>query len=339
MFGGYRSRVGDESALVGDVIVGRIGSVGEHTELQNRNGRAHQIHPGQLGLFVLGNRYATDAFEAHIGDRLPATYHLVNKGGVVATVASANARVQTPTLVEVLGRAVDADRQVISTLDHPIVPARRGPKTFPRAQLVLVVGTSMNAGKSTTAVGITRALTNAGFVVKASKVTGTASLKEILHIDDAGAEAVNDFTYLGWPSTFLLDEDQVLGVFNALDHAIANRPDVFWVVEVADGIEQRETAMLLSSPEVQDRISKLVFCAREPLSVRGGIDVLAERFGLKPDLIAGLVGAAPLARDEVAKGGIDLPVINALNVDDHPTLVSVLTNQPTHGTTRNDAAS
>lgn len=38
----------------------------------------------------------------------------------------------------------------------------------------------MNAGKSTTAVAICWALTVMGHKVRASKVTGTASLKEIL---------------------------------------------------------------------------------------------------------------------------------------------------------------
>ncbi|MEM8925721.1 MAG: hypothetical protein AAGD35_19630, partial [Actinomycetota bacterium] len=152
-----------------------------------------------------------------------------------------------------------------------------------------------------------------------------ASLKEILHLEDAGASAVNDFTYLGHPSTYLLGDDEVVGVFDALDHAIANRPDVYWLVELADGIEQRETAMLLASPSVTGRIHTLVFCARDPLGVRGGIEVLRQRYGLRPDVIAGLVGGAPLGRREVADGGIDLPVINALDPADYPLLVDAVT--------------
>ncbi|MEM8924515.1 MAG: DUF1611 domain-containing protein [Actinomycetota bacterium] len=325
---GYRPLAPGEPAAPGDVIVGEVVAVGEHTEIQNRNGRAHQLGPGQRGLFVFGNRYATDAFEALVPAVIPDEVDLVAKGGMVAVVNSANARVHTPTRVRVLGRAVDADHRPLSTLDQPIVAPRRGPKTEPRARLVLVVGTSMNAGKSTTAVAIARALTQAGHRVKGSKVTGTASLKEILHLEDAGACAVNDFTHLGHPSTHRLDADEVIGVFDALDHAIANRSDVYWVAELADGIEQRETAILLSSLAVTRRIHTLVFCAREPLGVRGGIDVLDDRYGLAPDLIAGLVGGAPLGQEEIRATGIDLPVINALDPDDYPLLVEVITRPP-----------
>ncbi|MEM8924900.1 MAG: DUF1611 domain-containing protein, partial [Actinomycetota bacterium] len=286
---GYAPLRPGEPAAVGDLIVGEVASVGEHTEIQNRSGRTHQIGPGQRGLFVFGNRYATDAFEALVPPVVPEEVDLVAKGGVVAVVDSANAGVQTPTRIRVLGCALDADHRPLSTFDRPLVMPRRGPKTEPRARLILIVGTSMNAGKSTTAVAIARALTRAGHRVKASKVTGTASLKEILHLEDAGASAVNDFTYLGHPSTYLLDDDEVVGVFDALDHAIANRPDVYWLVELADGIEQRETAMLLASPSVTERIHTLVFCARDPLGVRGGIEVLRQRYGLRPDVIAGLV--------------------------------------------------
>jgi hypothetical protein len=102
-----------------------------------------------------------------------------------------------------------------------------------------------------------------GYDVRAAKVTGTASLKDILHMNDAGAESFADFTYLGYPSTYMLPETDVINIFDRLDLKYANNPKKFWIVELADGIAQRETAMLLNSPDVQARIDKLIFCAND----------------------------------------------------------------------------
>ena len=62
-----------------------------------------------------------------------------------------------------------------------------------------------------------------------------------------------------------------------------------WVVELADGVLQSETAMLLASPEVQSRIHRLVFCAGDALGCIGGLKVLQDRFGLVPHAISGIV--------------------------------------------------
>ncbi|MEM7323498.1 MAG: hypothetical protein AAF531_10470 [Actinomycetota bacterium] len=330
MVWGWRPVGPAEPAVVGDVIVGRVLSVSAHTFYQDRTGWPADLYVGQVALFVFGNRYATDAYEAVVPDTIPTEVAMVSASGVVAEVRSANSALKTPTMIEVLGRAVDEDLQPISTLDQPVVRRRRGAKTEPRSKLILVVGTSMNAGKSTMATAATRALTMAGHTVKASKVTGTASLKEIFGPRSAGAVAINDFSFLGYPSTYLLPQDEVLGIFDTLDHAIANNPDNYWVVEIADGICQRETATLLASERVQDRIHRLVFCAREPLSVKGGVDTLSEVYGLAPDLIGGLVAAAPLGRAEIRQAGITTPVFNALDPD-HAALAALLTGDDEGG--------
>jgi hypothetical protein len=132
-------------------------------------------------------------------------------------------------------------------------------------------------------------------------VTGTASLKDILHMNDAGAHPFTDFTYLGYPSTYMLSEEEVLSIFNRLDLKYANNPSNFWVVEFADGINQRETAMLLSSPEVTSRIHRLIFCASDAFGAVGGLRVLNEFFGLVPDALSGVCSGSPLHVREIAE--------------------------------------
>ena len=289
----------EERPRPGDVMFGRIATLGHHRELENRNGRIHRLTDSTTALFVYGNRYATDAFEAVVPEEPLDRVDLVARSGVIGQVRVRNSRVLAPTTVRVLGRVLDKEGRPLSTLDHSLVQPQITEKKTPRSKMVLVVGTAMNSGKSTAAVAVAWALTTMGHRVRASKVTGTASLKEILHMNDAGASVYNDFTYLGYPSTYLLDEAEVLQIFNQLDLKFANNARNFWVVEVADGLLQRETAMLLTSPEVTERIHRLVFCASDVFGAIGGIHVLANTYELQPDAISGIVASSPLGIREL----------------------------------------
>jgi len=181
--------------------------------------------------------------------------------------------------------------------------------------MILVCGTSMNSGKSMAAAACCWTLTSRGYKVRAAKVTGTASLKDILLMNDAGARPYADFTYLGYPSTYLLPEDELLGIFNQLDLKYANNPKNFWVVEIADGVIQRETKILLNSPEVRTRIHKLIFCANDAFGAIGGLGTLAE-FGLKPNALSGVCSSSPLSIRELS-AFTDIPVFSSAEPDMH----------------------
>lgn len=102
------------------------------------------------------------------------------------------------------------------------------------------------------------------------------------------------FTYMGYPSTYLVEKQELSKIFQQLRKVYAPA-NGYWVVEFADGILQRETALLLQDPDVQKHIHKLVFCAHDAVGVIGGIQVLKQRFGLEPDAISGYCSSSPLA--------------------------------------------
>jgi hypothetical protein len=290
----------DRRPELGDVAYGRIVRLGFHSGLENKSGRIHMVNDGSRALFVFGNRYAPDHYEGLVPDRAVAEVDLLARSGVVGLVRSKNSVVKDPTRVQILGYVTDPDGKVLNTRDMPmIVPSTAARPGRPRAKMILVVGTSMNSGKSMTAVACCWALSTQGYSVRASKITGTASLKDILHMNDAGASVYNDFTHFGYPATYMLDEDELLRIFRDTDLKYANNPRNFWVVELADGVLQRETAMLLASPEVKARIHRLIFCAGDALGCVGGIEVLKEKFNLQPDAISGIVSSSPLARAEL----------------------------------------
>jgi hypothetical protein len=306
----YYSRL-DKPPRAGDLVYGKVKHLGFHSTLENKQGRIHVINHGSRAVFVLGSRYAPDAYEGVVPDALGREVDMLARSGMVGLVRQRNANVKDPTQIEVVGYICDAEGRVLNTRDFPLIkdPRRSTKGRRRRAKLILVVGTAMNSGKSVTAASICWALATMGHKVRGSKVTGTASLKDILRMEDAGASPVADFTHFGYPSTYLLDEQQLLEIFNKLDLKYANNPSNYWVVEFADGILQRETAILLGCEEVRRRIHRLVFAAHDALGAIAGVDILSSRFGLPPDAISGLCSASPLAIQELS-GFTDIPVVS-----------------------------
>jgi len=300
---------------VGDVVYGRITHLGQHGTLENKQGRIHLATDGTRAVFVYGNRYAPDAFEGVVPDVAMSEVDLLARSGVVGVMRQKNSAVKDPTKVRLLGHVVDENDTPLNTLDYPaIVPRTPIVEGRKRARMILHIGTSMNAGKSTSAIACCWALSAMGYGVRATKATGTASLKDVLHMQDAGAERVSDFTHLGYPSTYLLDLSAVIDAFRRLDARYANNAQKFWVVELADGILQRETAALLRDDYVRSRIHRLIFSAADAFGAMGGVRVLKEEFGLEADAISGRCTSSPLMIRELRERS-SVPVFDNLNRD------------------------
>ena len=178
----------------GDLVYGKIDHIGQHSSLENRSGRIHAIHNGTFGIFVFGNRYAPDYYEAFVPDCVRSNVDLIARSGVVGSVITKNTRIKDPTTVEIIGTVCDADGLPLNTGQFPLIIPRRVEKRTPRAKMILVCGTTMNSGKSAAAAASCWILSSLGKKVKGSKVTGTASLKDILHMNDAGAVSYSDFS-------------------------------------------------------------------------------------------------------------------------------------------------
>lgn len=300
----------------GDVVFGQIIRIGQHSTLENVSGRIHVVHNGSKAIFVYGHRYAPDYYEGFVPEDSNQEVDLLARSGIIGKIKTKNTLIKDPTRVRVLGYVCTADGQVLNTRQFSLIKPKVQIKKSPRSPMILVCGTSMNSGKSMAAVACCWVLSSMGYNVRASKVTGTASLKDILHMNDAGASHYTDFTLLGHPSTYMLEPSQLLNVFNALDLKYANNPKNFWVVEFADGIIQRETSMLLLADEVRSRIHRLIFCANDAFGAIGGLKILEEKFGMTPDAISGVCSSSPLYVRELS-AFTNIPVFNSANPDQH----------------------
>jgi hypothetical protein len=298
----------------GDLVYGEVTRIGHHSSIEHTSGRLHRIQDGTKSVFVFGNRYSPAQFEGEVPDKMLEEVDMLSQSGVVGIVKTKNALIKDPTRIKVLGYVYDKSGHVLNTKDHYLINPFNKNKKEPRAPMILICGTSMNSGKSMAASACCWALSTLGYNVRGAKITGTASLKDILHMNDAGAGHYADFSYLGFPSTYKLSLEELLFIFNSIDLKYANNPNNYWVVELADGVIQRETAMLLSSPEIQSRIHKLIFCASDAFGAIGGLRVMKEQFNLIPDAISGICSSSPLFIKELSDYS-QIPVFSSVDIN------------------------
>ena len=119
-------------------------------------------------------------------------------------------------------------------------------------------------------------------------------------MSDAGACAVFDFVDGGFPSTYLCSLQELLCLYDVLLAQAAQRGAEWVVMEIADGLLQRETSALLQCSEFTRTVSDWFFAAGDPLAAAGGLRVL-QNWDLRPAAIAGLVTMSPLGMREATE--------------------------------------
>jgi septum formation inhibitor-activating ATPase MinD len=170
----------------------------------------------------------------------------------------------------------------------------------------------MDSGKTTTAACIAHGLKQTGKRVAFMKFTGTVHTKDRDYVYDAGADAVTDFSDMGFPSTFMRDKQELLDLYQSLLAKLsADKPD-FILVEIADGLLQRETNFLLWSQEFMSTINSVVFSCGDSLSAFQGIDVLNEMH-ITPSFISGRFTMSPLLIQEVQEHS-GMPVLDMFQI-------------------------
>lgn len=282
---------------IGDLVVAEVLSVGRNTTLENREGLALHLFPGDRIVGAFGNRYATDQYEGYVPPQPVEECALLSVGGVCGELASKHSAVAGPTRLRVLGSVCDWRGQPLNQRTFALPPRMPKPNY---GHLMVVVGASMNAGKTTTVGTLVRALSANGGRVAAAKITGTAASKDLRFFESCGARPVLDFTAAGYPSTYLLSYSELMQIYTTLLGHLQDAEPEYIVIEIADGIFQRETRMLLESAEFRQTIDHLFFAASGSLSAECGERRLQE-FGLPLRAITGTITQSPLAMREATE--------------------------------------
>ncbi|AGF72277.1 malic enzyme [Corynebacterium halotolerans] len=300
----------------GDVVVARVSAIRHHKRVETSGSRKAILFENNLVLLAYGHRYAADQFLAHVPDSLDHC-HLVAAGGIAGTVTHSHSRISGPTEIEPLGLLADSSgvvnlrRFAPHSNDTTGIRPGTGVGANGRPEVIAVLGTAMNSGKSTTQACLVNGLSAAGRRVGAGKITGTGAGNDRMIYHDAGAHRVIDFTDFGYPTTFRLNFAEIRTLTVRMIDELATDCDVV-IVEIADGIYQGETARLLRDELFQDTVDQVVFAATDALGAYAGVSALQEA-GLRVAALAGVVTSSPLAADEARD------VLVPAGVPVHPT--------------------
>jgi hypothetical protein len=289
---------------VGDLVLARVEAVGQHTNLHLVNGRRRWLYPGVEIVVVYGHRYASNQFEAEVPESL-GPCHLAAGGGIAARVRSWHRRMtQGPTEITPIGLVGDASGRRLNLRDFALAPVDP-PRDF-QPTVIAVVGTSMDSGKTQTCAHLVRGLAAAGSRVGYAKVTGTGAGGDYWSLRDAGADPVFDFTDVGVPTTYLLSPDEVEGTLVALLNHVGSHGVDAIVIEIADGILQRETAALLGGSVFARVVGGIVLAAQDSMGAMAAYNWLRER-STPVVALSGVLTAAPLQIRE-AREATNLPI-------------------------------
>ena len=312
----------------GDVAIFRVLSIGKSKTIQNAEGKNSYIFPGDMIMATFGNRYASNQFEGYVPEGYQEEYHLLGQGGVVGIVTSTHAKIalKGPTRLKLVGYATHGGPRVINTqymTEKRVSFDHVRPRSY---KTILSLGASMDSGKTTTAAYLCRGLRNGGHQVAYIKLTGTVYSKDKRFVKDCGAHRVIDFSALGFPSTYMYGLQDILDIYEGLTRKVEKMKPDFLVVEIADGLLQRETRMLLENPAFRSVIDEVIFSCGDSLSVLSGLDYL-ENLGLSPFAVSGLINTSPLMVDEV-RNSVSVPLLNLDNLMDRKVDRFLLKRRP-----------
>jgi len=307
----------------GDVVVARVARIRSHRQIETPVSRKATLFEDALVLLAYGHRYAADFFLAHVPSTLDHC-HLVAAGGVAGVVTEVHGAVDSPTEIEPLGLLATADGVVnVAGFGAYANPLDARPREG-RPRVIAVLGTSMNAGKSTVVACLVNGLSRAGRRVGAGKITGTGAGNDRMHYQDAGAHAVLDFTDFGYATTFRTRFDDIRALTVNMVNALADTGADTVIVEIADGIYQRETTMLLRDPVFHGTVDAVVFASSDALGARAGVAELVDA-GLPVLAASGIMTRSPLAtveaREVLAQYGV--PVVASYDLTDPERAMTV----------------
>lgn len=287
----------------GDLLLAQIEAIGQHRFLEQPDGRRARLFVGDEVLVSYGARYAPDQFEVVVPSGLEPCA-LAASGGLAGALVSQHASMRRPTRLQPLGLLADRAGRVLNVHDFSLPHIERLPTRRPR--VVAVLGTSMNAGKTTAAASLIHGVRRSGLKVAAAKVTGTGSGADLWHMIDAGAAPVLDFTDAGLVSTWRIGGAELRRVFQTLmAQLVESAPDLI-VIEVADGLLQEETSALVRSEYFRAWVDVVLFAAVDAMSAMSGAAMLRD-LGLPLAGVSGVLSASPLAAAEAfAATGIEV---------------------------------
>lgn len=302
-----------EAWAEGDYVVAEVLAGGSSPyEIEHPSGRMVEVVPTNLIIGALGRRTATlrlvGDWRAVDDDRLDA----LTVSGVLGRCTSAAIPQPPMAKLRYVGHAIRDGERV--TMSGCVDRSAAGELTAP---VVLLTGTSMQAGKTTTGKALIRRLKRMGVRVTGTKLTGVGRYRDILSFADAGADHVLDFVDAGLPSSATDEDIYEAALRQLLSMIAATEPDVVIAEAGASPLEpyNGETAIRI----LGDRVRLTILSASDPYAAAGVI----QAFGSAPDMVGGWAASTSAAVELVDKL-TGLPAVSALDPNAGPILDALL---------------
>jgi len=300
----------------GDLVLAKVLRVRNHTRIELISGRRAHLYPNDEVILCAGRRYATDQFMAELPQS--HTAHLIAAGGIAGTELQRHAQSKPATEIEILGVLSDAAGTPMNLKHFVTLPSLTIERFSPLPKTLLVVGTGMNSGKTTSAANLIHTLSRAGASVMGCKLTGTGSGPDLWRFLDAGAAAAVDFTDAGLPSTWKHPVSELVAIAQRFKAFAQKQQHDYLVVELADGFIQQETAGILNDLTFRKLIDGCFIAA----DCTPGALLLVQHLSQLQISIRGISGTltrSPLLSEEVARI-TGLPVLSPEHIQSLPVL-------------------
>lgn len=301
----------------GDYVVGKITDTGnERMKIELINGRMRGIMKDDLVIGALGERYATlEATGTWRAVDEDGIMHLLTGAGLLGKCTSKSAFLPNLIEIEYVGH-VTRDEQVCK-MDDYVKSTKESVFSTP---VILLVGTSMSAGKTTVARIIVNHLKRAGLNIVAGKLTGASRYRDILSLKDVGANHIFDFVDMGMPSSIFPREKFRKKLIQLLSHINNVRADVAVIELGASPLEPYNGDVAFE--ELKSSVKFIVLCASDPYAVYG----VMKSFKLKPDLVTG-IATNTLAGVELIEKLCGVKALNLINPDTSIALKQMLSEK------------
>jgi len=265
--------------------------------LRGADGKKHRIRRGVMFFGCLSNRYAPKILEAVVPDKLKKgdVINLLERGGTIGIVRSAKSG-YTKTEVEFQG-FVCSEGKKVKLRNYSI-----GVKEITcKPKVIVVVGVMEDSGKTFTIAGLTEGLVKKGYKVCVGKLTGIGNARDVLLSKKKGAKRVLSVIDTGWPSSVGLFQKQLEEIFlKIFSNLVKIKPD-FVILEIADGITQRESAMLMKSKLLMKYKPVFILSVKDPVGAYGGKIYMKKEFGATPLFLTGRGTVTDIGRKEIEK--------------------------------------
>jgi len=288
----------------GDYVVGEVTGVpSDLYHIEATDGEMLEVTPGDFVVGALGDREATlegvGSFRAVENGHM----HALTSAGLLGLYTSYSRFLPAPLSLEYRGHVLRQNEKV--RMRDFAIAASGNQFEVPT---ILLVGTSMSAGKTVTGCLVCKILAAAGHRVIGAKLTGAGRYRDILSFRDAGAAEIYDFVDVGLPSTVVPEAEFRTAIVPLLEHIGSRQPDFLVAEAGASPLEPYNGKAAID--ELGNNICLTILSASDPYAVVG----VQHAFDLIPDLVTG-----PATNTSAAIALVDkltgVPAINVVAPD------------------------